>query len=257
LTARGPHEREGRCGSAALPFCTRLGRRAGGKNPRRDGAASSHTSPSSCSVATSHKSMSPARIHGRCSESRPRFAMWTLLGKRTRKPNSVLRGHSSRRGVTANAHQRPTRRFRRLLEPPGRIGPIRKCRLTLSGTFPPYLVLLRVGFTMPPPLPSERCALTAPFHPYPGCPISRRRDAGKHEAVCSLWHWPSTGLEARIPDVIRHTTLRSSDFPPPVETTGSDRPVPLPALVYLESRNEPRTGSTRLDLGITHGVVKL
>ncbi len=35
------------------------------------------------------------------------------------------------------------------------------------------------------------------------------------EAVFSLWHWPSTGLETRIPDVIRHTALRSSDFPPP------------------------------------------
>jgi len=34
------------------------------------------------------------------------------------------------------------------------------------------------------------------------------------EAVCFLWHWPSTGFEARIPDVIRHTTLWSSDFPP-------------------------------------------
>ena len=31
----------------------------------------------------------------------------------------------------------------------------------------PYLVLLRVGFTVPPPLPDARCALTAPFHPYP------------------------------------------------------------------------------------------
>jgi len=34
-------------------------------------------------------------------------------------------------------------------------------------------------------------------------------------AVCFLWHWPSTGLEARVPDVIRHTALRSSDFPLP------------------------------------------
>jgi len=32
--------------------------------------------------------------------------------------------------------------------------------------FPPYLVLLRVGFTLPPALPPKRCALTAPFHPY-------------------------------------------------------------------------------------------
>ncbi len=30
----------------------------------------------------------------------------------------------------------------------------------------PYLVLLRVGFTLPPLLPAARCALTAPFHPY-------------------------------------------------------------------------------------------
>ncbi len=33
-------------------------------------------------------------------------------------------------------------------------------------------------------------------------------------AVCFLWHWPSIGLEPDVPDVIRHTTLRSSDFPP-------------------------------------------
>jgi hypothetical protein len=32
-------------------------------------------------------------------------------------------------------------------------------------------------------------------------------------AVCSLWHWPSLSLDAQIPDVIRHTALRSSDFP--------------------------------------------
>jgi len=32
----------------------------------------------------------------------------------------------------------------------------------------PYSVLLPVGFAVPPPLPSARCALTAPFHPYRG-----------------------------------------------------------------------------------------
>jgi hypothetical protein len=31
----------------------------------------------------------------------------------------------------------------------------------------PYSVLLPVGFTMPVPLLGPRCALTAPFHPYP------------------------------------------------------------------------------------------
>ena len=39
-------------------------------------------------------------------------------------------------------------------------------RLALGERFPPYLVLLRVGFTLPPSLLPERCALTAPFHPY-------------------------------------------------------------------------------------------
>ena len=38
---------------------------------------------------------------------------------------------------------------------------------------------------------------------------------GVAEAVCFLWHWPSMSLEAHVPDVIRHTALRSSDFPPP------------------------------------------
>jgi hypothetical protein len=38
-----------------------------------------------------------------------------------------------------------------------------------SGSLPDacrsYLVLLPVGFSLPPPLPAARCALTAPFHP--------------------------------------------------------------------------------------------
>src|SRR5580692_2644928 len=43
---------------------------------------------------------------------------------------------------------------------------MRSRRLALGPSFPPYLVLLRVGFTLPPSLLPERCALTAPFHPY-------------------------------------------------------------------------------------------
>jgi len=42
-----------------------------------------------------------------------------------------------------------------------------------------YLVLLRVGFTLPLLLPKARCALTAPFHPYQ-----------PKLAVYSLLHWP-------------------------------------------------------------------
>jgi hypothetical protein len=58
--------------------------------------------------------------------------------------------------------------FGNFTEPPGRIGPMRSRGTVPACGFPPYLVLLRVGFTLPPPLLAERCALTAPFHPYPG-----------------------------------------------------------------------------------------
>ena len=47
----------------------------------------------------------------------------------------------------------------------------------------PYSVLLPVGFTLPPPLPAARGALTAPFHP---CPPS----VATGLAVCFLWHFP-------------------------------------------------------------------
>ena len=76
-----------------------------------------------------------------------------------------------------------------------------------SRVLPSYLVLLRVGFALPAALLRRRCALTAPFHPYPGVAAG---------AVCFLWHFPSSGLESTLPDVIRHTALRSSDFPPPL-----------------------------------------
>ncbi len=84
-----------------------------------------------------------------------------------RKPNSVLDDHSSRRHITEPLQQ-PTRRF---WLPEGSLrlgasGRYASCRLESSGRIPAYLVLLRVGFTLPRPLLTARCALTAPFHPY-------------------------------------------------------------------------------------------
>ena len=55
----------------------------------------------------------------------------------------------------------------------------------------PYLVLLPVGFTMPPLLPGARCALAAPFHP---CCCQGR--SGLLSVALSLGSPP--------PDVIRH-----------------------------------------------------
>ena len=48
----------------------------------------------------------------------------------------------------------------------------------------PYWLLLRVGFTVPPLSPGARCALTAPFHPYPLSLATQR-------AVSFLWHCPA------------------------------------------------------------------
>ena len=87
------------------------------------------------------------------------------------KPNSVRlrsrpplggrelrRDDHSSRPVIAHRLQRPTRRHRtgRSIEPPA----------FADAPLPPYLVLLRAGFCLPPTLPPARCALTAPFHPY-------------------------------------------------------------------------------------------
>jgi hypothetical protein len=44
------------------------------------------------------------------------------------------------------------------------------------------------------------------------------------EAVCFLWRFPSAGLEPGVPDVIRHTALRSSDFPLRVPKEHEKRP---------------------------------
>jgi len=44
----------------------------------------------------------------------------------------------------------------------------------------PYSILLPVGFTVPVLLPGPRCALAAPFRPYPS----------EDKAVSFLWHCP-------------------------------------------------------------------
>jgi hypothetical protein len=81
------------------------------------------------------------------------------------------------------------------LERPCGTGQAPSMSLAPNSCFPPYLVLLRVGFTLPPTLPPERCALAAPFHPYPGTEASKLaqgrpqpRGRGVAEAVSFLWH---------------------------------------------------------------------
>ena len=130
-----------------------------------------------------------------------------------RKPNFVLDDHSSRPAVTDRLQQ-PTRRFRHCtlrLGAPGRRAPAaceERCRTPCLFGLAPCGVYHALRVT-PQPVRSYRT-----FSPLP-LPCGLHRKAG---AVSSLLHWPSTRLEAGLPDVIRHTALRSSDFPPPANT---------------------------------------
>jgi len=68
------------------------------------------------------------------------------------KPGREMAIHLGR--PLPNASLRPTR------------AAARKPACELAFACRPYSVLLPVGFTLPSPLPTMRCALTAPFHPY-------------------------------------------------------------------------------------------
>jgi len=74
-----------------------------------------------------------------------------------------------------------------------------------------YLVLLPVGFSMPPPLPAARCALTAPFHP---CRPSPPWRPGRRTrlAVSFLWHCPWGRPRRALPGTVPPW---SPDFPLP------------------------------------------
>jgi hypothetical protein len=115
-----------------------------------------------------------------------------------------------------------------------------------AGRFPPYLVLLRVGFTLPPALPTERCALTAPFHPYPGGTgrpgepeepfrkpsAIRRSTRGSRGGIFSVAlavHGSSGPRPGRYPaHCPAEFGLSSPGEPRLREEAGSDRPVLLP-----------------------------
>ena len=102
------------------------------------------------------------------------------------KPNSVrlrspaLRQRELRRDdhssspAIAGGIKRPTRKLR-TGRPSGRLRALRRFgELTL-----PYLVLLRAGFCLPSTLRQTRCALTAPFHPYPSTRALSRARSGR------------------------------------------------------------------------------
>jgi len=135
-------------------------------------------------------------------------------------------------------------RTRSLLRP--RISlPIWSCSvwgLPCPGLYSPGGALLPHLFT----LTSAGLAVQANLKGPSGIPTHLLRSGGVAQAVYSLWHLPSLRLDAQIPDVIRHTTLRSSDFPPPMHmvfynSKASAATAQLPCWFY-STRNEGSQG---------------
>jgi len=89
-----------------------------------------------------------------------------LFGKKTRKPNSVYAVIPLGAALPRTLISDLPGGSGHCMEQPFGAGPAPGANLAPDPRFPPYLVLLRVGFTLPPALLAERCALTAPFHPY-------------------------------------------------------------------------------------------
>ena len=150
--------------------------------------------------------------------------------RRACKPNSVEDGHSSRRGIAADVHQRPTRRFplRRLAPPQGprgRAGPARDCRQSGQPAVSLPIWSCSVwGLPCLRALQRERCALTAPFHPYP--------------RACARWRYLLCGT-SRPGALTRRSRTLSGTLPCgvrtflPRTTSARQRPSSPPAVVIL------------------------
>jgi hypothetical protein len=145
--------------------------------------------------------------------------------QRTRKPNSVYAVIPLGAALPRTLSSDLPGGFGHCMEQPYGAGPAPNTNLAPDSRFPPYLVLLRVGFTLPPALRPERCALTAPFHPYSGNLTSR----GGMFSVALAVHGPSSPCPGRYPAHCPAEFGLSSPGPPITRGSGSDRPVLLPA----------------------------
>ena len=107
-------------------------------------------------------------------------------------------GDHSSRPTIARGLKRPTR------ESPAADGPLRadpSAALRSGQPLLPYLVLLRVGFTVPPRSPSERCALTL-IPDESGPHLFTLTPMNFIGAVSFLWHFPYRKRTSRQPTEI-------------------------------------------------------
>ncbi len=111
-----------------------------------------------------------------------------------------------------------------------------------------YLVLLRTRLAMPSPLPETRCALTAPFHPYPGKPrrsalcgaISGVTPGGRYPP--SYYRGARTFLKAGFPAPRSpgHLARRSSSSLLQLDQWGNDQGQPTEDGDAAANRREAR-----------------
>jgi len=92
----------------------------------------------------------------------------------------------------------------------------------------PYLVLLPVGFAVPPPSPAPRCALTAPFHPRPQTGPCGPVPAGRLLSV-------ALSLGSPPPGVTRHRV----SVEPGLSSPGSPRERPSGRLIHPLMSDRP------------------
>ena len=117
-------------------------------------------------------------------------------------------------------------------------------RLERSGEIPAYLVLLRVGFTLPRSLLPARCALTAPFHPYPKPRADLPKqitNLGRYVLCCTsrpaALKRPSRTLSGTLPCGVRTFLPRSTPYGP----SGSDHPAACtPSVSHQRNKSPPK-----------------
>ena len=121
------------------------------------------------------------------------FASGKTRSESADKPGSVEGNHSSGTAVTGSLKQ-PTRK------PVGR-------RCAPCGALLPYLVLLRVGFTLPRSVATRAVRSYRTFSPLPGSP-------GRTPRILRRLFSVALSVGSRLPGVTWHPARRSPDFPP-------------------------------------------
>jgi hypothetical protein len=106
----------------------------------------------------------------------------------------------------------------------------------------PYSVLLPVGFALPRLLPAPRCALTAPFHPYPGSSPGRSALCGTFPGVAPGGRYPPPSFRGARTFLGVTSTTR----PPDPLATG----LLLVALRFGQEQREQQAAALTIDFAV-------